>query len=339
MEPTKHTFSVLAFTRASRSNTKGELPIYLRITVDGQRAEISTKQYVETYKWNNQRGRIKGNSEPARIINLNLETWERKVREYYNGLLEKNKHISATVLKNLVLGLEEKHNTFLWLFAKHTHEAKALVGIEYAAGTAKNYVSTLKHLRKFVPKVYRRDDLLLRELDYNFIAGFETFLRIDCKNSQNGALKHIQRVKKVTNLAIKMGFLERDPFMSYNAAKEKVNREYLTEQELSTIENINLSLERLKSARDVFIFICYTGLSYSDLVNLTEDNIREGIDGDPWLFTERNKIATASNIPLLPPAISILERYKGHPEAERKGRLLPVISNQKMNQYLKEIAA
>ncbi len=79
MEPTKHTFSVLAFTRASWSNTKGELLIYLRITVDGQRVEISTKQYVETYKWDNQRGRIKGNSEPARIINLNLETWERKV--------------------------------------------------------------------------------------------------------------------------------------------------------------------------------------------------------------------------------------------------------------------
>jgi site-specific recombinase XerD len=338
MKSFKHTFSVLAFLRTSRSVNKGKSPIYIRITVDGHRSEISTKQYSDPEKWNSSRGRLKGNSEYVRTINHSLETWEKKVKQHYNDLLEKNKFVSATILKNLTIGLSERENTFIAFFEKHTLEAKALVGIEFAKGTARNYEATLKHLKTYLPQAYKRADLLIKELDYKFITGFEKFLKVNCKNSQNGALKHIQRVKKVTNLAIKLGYLENDPFASYKATKEKVNRDYLSEDELKVIESVELESDRLQTARDFFVFICYTGLSYSDLADLKPANLRIGLDGDLWLFTERNKTTTASNIPLLPPARKILNKYQNHPEAINKGRLLPVISNQKLNKYLKEIS-
>lgn len=332
-----HTFSSLCIIRTSRAKD-GKAPVYLRITVDGQRAEISVKESIPVDKWNSAKGRMKGNSEEAKSINKRLDNWETKVKEFHNTFIRDEKRINAQALKDAVLGVAEKDDDFLAYFDAHEKEVKSKIGIEYSAGTHKNYVSTRKHLEKFIPKYYRGQTLRLKDLDYDFLAKFETYLKLEAGNSINGSIKHIQRVKRVIHVAIMRGKLDRDPFANFQTKKEKTNREYLSQHELLLIENCQLERPVLRKVRDIFMFICYTGLSFSDLAELNEDEIAIGMDGDLWIRLDRNKTGTVVNIPILPPAKVILDKYSDHPEAKNKGTLLPVLSNQKMNKYLKEIA-
>jgi len=332
-----HTFSVLSIIRKSRSK-QHKVPIYLRITVSGKRSEISTKEYVDEAKWNRTRGRVKGNSEIARQINKRLDTWETKVREHYNQFIRDEKNITASLLKNSVLGRLDKKNLLQEYFDNHEKEVKSKIGIDYSKGTHKNYVTTSRHLVNYLNKDFRSQFISLKDVDYNFIAGFETYLKLDADNSNNGAIKHIQRLKKVINLAIKRGDLSSNPFATYKMKKEIVNREFLTKEELISIEEVELKNGTLRKVRDIFVFICYTGISFSDLMELSEENVTVGIDGDLWINIERKKTGVDTRIPILPPALAIIDRYKDHPGAVSRGVLLPMMSNQKLNHYLKEIA-
>jgi len=331
------TFSVLSIVRKSRSKRQ-LVPIYLRITVDGRRSEISTKEYVDMFKWNSTKGRVKGNSENTRQINRRLETWETKVREHYTQFIRDGKTISAQLLKNAVLGRLDDNTLLHPYFDHHEKEIKAKIGIDYAKGTHQNYVATSKHLKNYVDKQYKGQDISIKDVDYDFISGFESYLKMEANNSNNGALKHLQRLKKVIGLALKRGDLVSNPFVAYQMKKEKVNREFLSVEELKSIEEIELKNATLRKVRDIFIFICYTGLSYSDLIELTELNIAKGIDGELWINLIRKKTGMDTRIPILPPAMEIMDQYKEHPEAINKGTLLPMMSNQKLNQYLGEVA-
>jgi len=331
------TFSVLSIVRKSRSKRQ-LVPIYLRITVDGRRSEISTKEYVDMSKWNSTKGRVKGNSENTRQINTRLETWETKVREHYTQFIRDGITISAQLLKNAVLGRLDANNLLLPYFDHHEKEIKTKIGIDYAKGTHQNYVATYKHIKKYLEQKFKGQSISLKDVNYDFIAGFETYLRMEAGNSNNGALKHLQRLNKVIGLAIKRGDLAINPFVAFKMKKEKVNREFLSIDELQAIEEIELKNATLRKVRDIFIFICYTGLSYSDLKELSELSITKGIDGDLWINFARKKTGMETRIPILPPAMEIIDRYKEHPEAINKGTLLPMMSNQKLNQYLGEIA-
>ncbi|MDW3193051.1 MAG: site-specific integrase [Cytophagales bacterium] len=332
-----HTFSTLSIVRASRSKND-KLPVYLRITVDGKRAEISTKEYVDGEKWDKVRGRLKGNSQEAREVNGRLNTWETKVKEHYNQFLRDDKRVNAQVLKNSVLGIAERDNDFLSYFEAHEQEVKSKIGIDYSSGTHKNYIATLKHLRTYIARNYKGQVVTLKDLDYDFLSGFESFLKLAVGNSNNGSIKHIQRVKRVINLAIKRGKLTTNPFATFSVKKEKTNRDFLSADELRAIEMVELKKLVLIKVRDIFVFICYTGLSYSDLAELSENELMKGIDGDTWISIDRNKTGVATRIPVLPPALVVLNKYQDHPQALSKGTLLPVMSNQKMNKYLKELA-
>ena len=331
-----HTFAVLSIIRKSRSKDS-KVPIYLRITVDGRRAEISTKEYVEPAKWNSTKGRINGKSDFTRSINKRIDTWETKVKEHYNDFVRDNRKVSAALLKNSVLGILDRHSCLLDYFDQHKEEVKTKVGIDYSVGTYKNYVSTSKHLKKYLEKSYLGLTVSIRDVDYHFIAGFETYLKIEAGNSNNGAIKHIQRLKKVINLAVRRGDLSSNPFAAFTVKKEKINRAYLTRTELTAIEELELENSTLRKVRDIFIFICYTGLSYSDLAELTSENITKGIDGDLWINIERNKTGIITRLPILPPAKKILDKFKDHPMVKINGTVLPMMSNQKLNKYLREI--
>lgn len=334
----KSKFSTLAFTRKNKANSQGKSPIYFRIVVDGKPAELSTKHYIDENNWNSERGRVKGNSEIARTINHTIESLELKVHQQYNELLVKGKLITALLLKNKILGIEEKKYTLINLFELHTDEIRQRVGLDYAKGTYKTYLTTLRHLKEFVKRNYLTDDIAVQELNYKFITDFELYLKTVADNAQNGMLKHIQRLCKVVNIAVKNDWLDKDPFAKYEARKEKTNRDFLTAEELHLIEQKQFGLTRLDTVRDTFLFTCYTGLAYSDIKYLKPDNIRRGIDGEYWLFTNRRKTNIPSNIPLLPQALQIIEKYRNHPQALNQDTILPVLSNQRLNSYLKEIA-
>jgi integrase len=333
-----HTFSLLPLIRNSKNGALTEWALFLRVTVDGKRVEISTKQFIEPTQWNKKKGRVRGNSERARVINSTLETYENKARQHYQQLLAKGKWITAQMIKDAVLGKENRHHSLMNQFNKHVAEIGTRVSIDISKGTYQNYKATAKHLKAYLKHEFNTEDLFLNQLNHEFITGFEGYLKTVCLNQQNGTLKHIQRLRKVVTLAVKNDLLEKDPFGRFKTHKEKVNRDFLSGDELHAIEQKEISLERIRVVRDVFLFACYTGLSYKDVRKLTNDHIRRGIDGDWWIFTERSKTNVPSNVPLLSPALNILERYKNHPLTGDGKGLLPVYSNQKLNSYLKEIA-
>jgi len=211
-------------------------------------------------------------------------------------------------------------------------------------GTQKNYYTTEKYISKFLLKSYKTIDMYLRELDYNFILKFEKYLRgyvPTChqrKMGNNTVMKHIERFRKLINLGLKLGWIERDPFINFKAHIIKTEREFLSLDELDMIEKKQFTIERLQLVKDLFVFSCYTSLSYIDVINLKEDNINIGIDGELWIHYRREKTTKVIRIPLLPKALQIIEMYKKNIKSKTQGSIFPKISNQKLNSYLKEIA-
>ncbi|WP_242205852.1 site-specific integrase [Aestuariivivens insulae] len=151
-------------------------------------------------------------------------------------------------------------------------------------------------------------------------------------------MKHIKRLRRMVTLAYQMEWIHRDPFVNFKIKIEKKEREFLTGDELQSIENLSSKIERLMVVKDLFVFSCYTGISYSDIVRLTTVNIVKGIDGHPWISGKRTKTGTPFKIPLLPKASILIDKYKNDIRTSISDNLLPKLSNQKLNSYLKEIA-
>ena len=215
---------------------------------------------------------------------------------------------------------------------------KELIGIDVVKATHTKFETVLKKLKLFLKNHYKRSDILLPELGHKFVVDFEYYLKVDLEIGHNTTMKYIRNLKKVMNMAVMNDWIDKNPFNSFQCSNKKVTREILTENELQTLAGKEFAIQRLKEVRDIFLFCCYTGYAFVDVEKLTPSDVSLGIDGSKWIFTNRKKTGTASNVPLLPPAQEIIEKYAEHPYCISKGRLLPVKSNQKMNAYLKEIA-
>jgi site-specific recombinase XerD len=164
-------------------------------------------------------------------------------------------------------------------------------------------------------------------------------LRSVRKCANNTAVKYIKNFNKIIKLCLANDWLDKNPFANYKSKVKEVERVYLSEGEIQNIINKDFKTERLSLVRDIFLFSCFTGLAYIDVKNLTKSHISIGIDGDKWIFTHRQKTESASKIPVLPVTQMIIDKYADHPQAINEEKLLPILSNQKMNAYLKEIAA
>jgi len=331
-------FSVVFWIKRGKADKTGKAPIYARITIDGKRAEVSTGQKIESERWNVNTGSVRGNKEDARTINIVLSNIRNKIKAIYYDLTEQQRIVTAETVKNTFLGKGIPEYSLLQIFQQHNEDMRAQVGKEYAAGTLERYQTSLKLTKEFLKHKYNRDDIYLSELQFNFITDYEFFLKTVRGNSHNTASKYLRNFKKIIRIAVVNGWLKRDPFLAYKCSLREVKRDYLTQDELDRIMAKRFPSERLTHVRDVFVFCCYTGLAYVDVFKLSSSDISRGIDGEYWLFTERRKTGVSSNVPLLPPALEILEKYEGYAEAMNGKQLLPVITNQKLNAYLKEIA-
>lgn len=334
----KHTFALLPFLRSNRPNKNGESPVYLRITVDSKRVEVSTKVYVQPERWLSGKGRSKGYNEHCRFLNSSIECFEHKAREIYNRFIEKGKIVTAESIKNELLNFDNKQRRLIQHFEYVFNEMKKKEGIDYAHGTLKNWNVTLGHLKEFIKLRYKLGDVPFKELDLRFILDFQLYAKTKWNCGSNSAIKHIQRIRKVVDDALVGNWIDKDPFYNFKGKQEKTHRTYLTQEELNSIESAEMSFKRLEKVRDIFIFACYTGLAYVDIEKLTYDNLVTGIDKQKWIYTFRSKTGIKSNIPLLPLPLFIIQKYKDNPERINSGRLLPVITNIKTNAYLKEIA-
>jgi len=333
----KNTFAVSFFVRNDKKDSNGKLPIYMRITVNGERAELSTQRKIEPTRWN-KAGQAKGNKDDIKSLNNYLDILKNKVYDIRADLIQKNQLVTAEVIKNEYNGIGKQTKKLSEVFEYHNQKVKELVGYDYAQATYRRYLTTQNHVINFLKYKYKTTDIYLSQLNHEFITEFEYYLKIENKCNHNSTAKYIKNLKKVVNLAYKNDWLSKDPFSNYSIHINEVKRDFLTSEELDAIENKEIKLERLEIIRDAFVFACYTGLAYIDIASLTSESIGIGIDGLYWIMTYRVKTDTKTNIPLLPKALAIIEKYKDHPHSKAKNLLIPIPSNQKVNAYLKELA-
>jgi integrase len=331
--------SVLFYARKSMAKSEGENPIYMRVTIAGARFEIGTKRYVLTNNWSAETGRVKGITSNAKSVNNFLESLLSKAYSHQRQILNEGKEFSMTEFKNRWLGVStERVYMLMEIFEEHNAQMKALVGHEFSPLTLERYTTSKKHTQEFMKWKYKVDDMDIRKLNYQFMTNYEFWLKSVRKCDHNTSMKYLSNFKKIVNICIKRGWLDRDPFVGFKMTKREVERPFLTEDELNRIIEKKFIMTRMSQVRDIFIFCCYTGLAYADVKKLTTDEITTGIDGEKWIWTSRKKTDSATRIPLLPPALEIIDRHKYDPQCLNHGRVLPVLSNQKMNTYLKEIA-
>ena len=332
------TFGLLFYLKKSKASASGKLPIYLRITIDGKRTEISTKRTIEIKKWSVEANKAIGRTEDIRELNAYLDSLVSKVYQCQRDLIQDNKEVTTETLKNKFLGIEEKQVTLINLFKDHNKQVERLIGNGYSAGTLERYKTVCKHLQEFMKHTYNVSDFRLNKINHKFITDFEFYLKSERECAHNTTIKYIKNFKKIVRIAIANDWIAKDPFLNYKVQLKEVKREFLSEEEMQTMLEKEFHTHRLELVRDIFIFCCYTGLAYSDVKKLSKYSIVIGIDGEKWIKTNRTKTGTRSSIPLLPPAIKILKKYENSPLSVSKGVLLPVLSNQKSNAYLKEIA-
>lgn len=329
----------ISFFLKNAKNTKKTRYIYLRVTVDGMPKEISTKRMWYMDRWNQSTERAIGTKEDARAINYFLDSIVAKINNHKTELINNDTTITSKRIIDYISGNIAPKAKVLEEFQKHNDEMLALIATgQYSKGTYQRYTITYTHIQKFILFKYKTEDLEFRELDYDFITSFDFYLRTEKKCSINTSLKYISNFKKIVFRAVAKKIISSDPFYSFKFRKTKPNKKPLTKIELQSIENQIFTSERLTVIRDIFVFMCYTGLAYIDTYNLKKSNIKIGIDGRSWIMSQRQKSKSTTDIPLLPKALEIIEKYKNDPICIARKSVLPVKSNQRTNEYLKEIA-
>lgn len=330
--------STLFYAKKAKAAANGLIPIYMRITINGKRIELSTNRFIEISKWSTEAGKMKGTSEEARSINNHLDLLKNQIRDAEMELIYKKITITTEIFKSKLLGVDERARMLVPIFQDHNNKIKELVGKEYAPGTLERYTTSLKHTIEFMQWKYNISDIDITKIDHAFITDYEFWLRSVRNCANNTAVKYLKNFNKIIKLCLANDWIDKNPFANYKSKVKDVERVYLTEAEIQSIIKKDFKTERLSLVRDIFLFSCFTGLAYIDVKNLTKSHISFGIDGEKWIFTHRQKTESASKIPILPVTQMIIDKYKNHPQCNNEDKLLPILSNQKMNAYLKEIA-
>lgn len=325
------------YAKTTKANAAGQLPIYIRLTVDGQRFEFSSKKFIDKSKWSPELSKMKGNSEEARTINNYLDLIKSKVFDIQMELIHKNEELSLENFKSRILGTHQRDRMIIPIYQNHNDKIEELIGNGYAYGTLERFKISLKHLQEFILWKYNVSDISINKIDYAFITEFEFYLRSVKKCNNNTAVKYVRNFRKIIKICLDNDWLDKNPCSRYEGKMKEVERDFLTEEELHRIYNKKFSSERLTLVKDIFIFSCYTGLAYVDVKGLKKDHIAIGIDGEKWIFKNRQKTDTKSKIPVLPIAQEIIQKYASHPKCLNEDSILPILTNQKMNAYLKEI--
>ena len=320
--------------RESKQNKKGLSPIEVSITTNGKRIYFSTGKHVPATDWNKEKQAVKGKSEEAQLINGYLIQLRNKIYQKEIELLQKGYLITAELLKEAITDKVEALNekTLLDVLNEHNTERKAMVGKTVAPATYWVFEYTGRLFKEFIQKKYERKDLYLREINLGFIQGFHAYLLGEKKMGQNSCTKHLKFLKKLLNLAVANSYISYNPVNAYKVEREPVEVDFLNEEELRKIINFDTPLPRLERAKDMFLFGCFTGLSYIDIKTLTPEHFEKDNAGRIWIKKRRVKTGVLSRIPLLPIAKLILDKYKG------REKLLPIQDPADINKYLKDIA-
>jgi integrase len=351
-------YGLTFFLKSPKNKKDVQRYVHVRVTVDGVPRETSTKRKWDANRWDQKAERATGTKEDARSFNFFLDSLVTMINRFKIDQHNQGRSITARSIVDFIKGEHQSRVKVLEEFKKHNERLDALVKkdehkrklkehgiitdceeeIEYAPGTYQRYEITRRHVQNFILYKYKVEDLEFRELNYEFIKDFEFFLKTVKKQANNTALKYISNFRKVVNDAIDKDIIAADPFARFKGKRTRAKKRALTKSELQLIERKEFASQRLSMIRDIFIFQCYTGLAYIDIFRLKRTDIKQGFDGNQWIMNRRQKTDTITDIPLLPKALELIEKYKDHPTCISEGTVFPVKSNQKMNEYLKEIS-
>lgn len=332
----KNTFRILFYVKRSAVKKTGKAPIIARITVDQAICQFNTQLEIDPKLWNVSLGKAAGRTAESIRINLLLDDIKMMVQRHYHTLLEIDGYVTAERVRDAYLGKTEKTRTILEFFAQHNEQYLQKVKMDPTNKTYWRYDLTKRRLEEFIKYKYSVSDMPLKDINVLFVENFLLFNENVHGCNHNTAMKFVQRLRTVVNFAKNTGMLFVDPFGNFKVKFERTDRGYLTMEEIMAIYHHTFPSRRLEQVRDLFIFSCFTALSYIDVCELQPDDISTGFDGNLWIIRKRHKTKVTASIRLLDIPIAILKKYKGKlPD----GKLLPVISNQRVNDYLKEIAA
>ena len=331
----KSIFRVVFYLRSNYVNKEGKTSVMLRIYLNNERLSLgSTGISVKSSQWDKEKERIKGRTTEALNTNLQLDNIASELQSIFRRI-EMSDVVSLERIKSEFLGKKEEIDTLMQLFEKHNGDVAKQVGVSVGKATLQKYNVCKRHFSEFLEKQYKRSDLKLTELTYVVIREFDLYLRTEVGQNPNTATKTMKTFKTITLLGQKMGVLLHDPFMNHRFHIEPVNRGFLTDEEILLIAHKQINIPRLELIRDIFIFSCFTGLAYIDVSNLTPDHIVT-LGDKQWIMTQRQKTSVETNVLLLDIPKAIIAKYGG--KTYRNGKLFPMLTNQKTNSYLKEIA-
>jgi len=335
-----YTFTTLVWLNKTKI-TNGKCPIYIRITIDGKRSQISTKKWIEIDKWSTSGQCVKGSSEEARTTNQIIRLMVGQIEEIHLQMTSEGKIPNPQKIKErLQHGKEqEQHKTILQAYEYHNLKMQELVKVgKVVAATVKRHEITMGKVKSFLEYQYKTNDKALPEMRLAFVTEFEHYLLTVQKIQSNTAHKYIKNLKKVMNMAVGLDWIPSNPFNNFKCSYQSPDREILTIDELHKIMYKDFGSDRMNEVRDVFIFCCYTGFAYSDVYQFERNAVMKGLDGNLWLSTNRQKTGTKESVPLLPIPLQIIEKYQDNEYCIKYNKLLPINSNQRYNSYLKELA-
>lgn len=333
------TFGLLFYIRRDKTNKKGEAPVFMRLTINGERADASIKRFIEPHAWNSAKGKANEKSRGGKDLNLYLDAISANILRIQRDLELDKKEVSAQIILNRYLGKEQSdRHTLMEVFRAHNEKCRALSGISLAPGTVIRYETSLRLTEAFLRTTYKKEDCYLDEITHQFVEDYDFYLRTIRRCCHNTTTKYLLNFKKIIRIALAKGWMKKDPFAQVHFHFEPVEREFLEKQELKVLLNKEITITRLAQVRDIFCFCCLTGLAFMDVQQLKPEHLVADIHGKIWIRKARQKTKNMCNIPLLDEAQKIIDRYRDHPYCQTHGVLLPVCSNQKMNSYLKELA-
>lgn len=330
----KMIFKVSYYVRSNYENKQGKSPLMIRIFLNGEMLNVGSSGIcIDKKLWNSSTSRMKGRSSESLNLNAQLDNISSSLQTIFKKH-EFDEDLTLDKIKSIFLGKNKVKTTFVEFYDKYLEDIKAQVGAGKSIALYHKYSAARKHFVNFLHTKYGRKDLMPGELTHLIIHDFEIYLRTVVALKPNSATKTLKFFKTVVIFAQKCGVMTHDPFLNHHFHLEHVDRGFLTDDEIRRIMERDFDIPRLEAVRDIFIFSCFCGLAYIDVAHLTRENIVT-LDNRKWIIINRQKTNVQSNIPLMEIPQMIITKYEGK---TKDGRLLPVLSNQKINAYLKEIA-
>lgn len=331
---------VLFFVKKTKLLKNGEAPVCMRITVDARRAELMIKRSVTPNKWNQKKECATGTDYAGRELNHFIEVCRTKVFKIFRQLEMDGRPITARTIVDIMQGREDpdKQKTLVEIFSEHNVQVHSLVGVDFAEVTAKKFDTSLLRLKEYLAHQFSTEDIAVTDVDNQFIRNYDLFLKTHCGCHHNSALKHLKNLKKIVRIAMANGWVQKDPFFGIRFTEQETHVEFLTKEELNTLIRTEFKIPQHNQVRDIFYFCTLTGLAFADVKTLKPEHIIADNDGTLWIRKPRQKTGVMCNVPLIPPAVALMEKYKDHPHCSINRVVMPVFSNIVMNDYLRDIA-